>query len=212
MHYSKFSRSRYLANIPFIPYYQKVQSTMKSTTFAFAAANLAAMVSAHGMLTSPKPRAPGQAMAAACGQQMFNNQASDSYGNIQGELQVTNGQRDYNAAACNVWICKGYKYEDNTDKVQTYSVGDVVPMTFDIRAPHSGNANVSIVTSAGEAASQPLISWDVFASNSVPVQTSQLQFSVTIPDVGDACSTPGNCVIQHFWVELPSTHLIPEKD
>ncbi|KAL9621530.1 MAG: hypothetical protein Q9160_004060 [Pyrenula sp. 1 TL-2023] len=162
---------------------------------------MAALISAHGFITSPPARLAGPAMAAACGQQMFNNQKADNYGNIQGELQVANGQSDFNAAECDVWTCKAFKYEDNTDKVQTYSVGDTVPITFDIRAPHLGVANVSIVTSDGVTVSQPLISWDVFASNAIPLseQTNETSFSITIPDVGDACSTPGACVIQHFW-------------
>ncbi|KAL9112593.1 MAG: hypothetical protein Q9227_003164 [Pyrenula ochraceoflavens] len=175
---------------------------MKASVYAVAAANLAAMVSAHGMLTSPKPRQAGPAMAAACGEQMVSQQTSDSYGNIQGELQTTTGgQGGYDAAKCNIWTCKGYKYEDNTDNVQHYSVGQVVPMTFDIRAPHDGVANVSIVTSDGQTVSQPMASWTNFASNAVPISSmpNQTSFSVTIPDVGDKCSTAGACVIQHYW-------------
>jgi predicted carbohydrate-binding protein with CBM5 and CBM33 domain len=52
-----------------------------------ASAGLLTTVSGHGRIASPIPRLAGAAMEAACGQQVYNNQASDSYGNIQGELQ-----------------------------------------------------------------------------------------------------------------------------
>ena len=140
-------------------------------------------------------------MEAACGQQVYYNQIGDNYGNIQGMLQVAASQTDYNAAACKIWMCKGYKYADNTADVQKYTAGQVVPFTFDIRAPHTGVANVSIVrTSDNTAIGSPLISWDVFASNSVSIPTTETNFSITVPsDLGTQCSTPGACIIQHYW-------------
>src|SRR4051794_38856140 len=97
-----------------------------------------AHVSAHGFITSPPPRQPGQAMRAACGQQAFNNQNSDQGGNIQGLLQVTQTQSDFNAAECDVWLCKGYQFDDNTANVRTFPAGQTVPIKVDIRAPHTG--------------------------------------------------------------------------
>ena len=94
-----------------------------------ASASMIALVSAHGFILSPSPRMPGSAMSDACGEQMYNNQMGDNYGNVQGELQVTNGQTDFDAAACNVWLCKGYKYDDNTDNVQEYTVGQEITAT-----------------------------------------------------------------------------------
>lgn len=44
-------------------------------TKCFLWATIASLVSAHGMITSPKPRVAGKAMAAACGQQVYSNQA-----------------------------------------------------------------------------------------------------------------------------------------
>jgi hypothetical protein len=174
---------------------------MKSFTAAISLAALVSTVAGHGSFTSPAPRKAGQAMAKTCGQQMYNNQAADAYGNIQGEMQVAKGQSDFDAAACQVWLCKGFKFEDNSDNVQTYTAGQTIDMKFEVRAPHTGTANVSIVdTATGSVIGSPLISWDVFASNSVPNQADQASFSVTIPkDLGDKCSTAGNCVIQHFW-------------
>jgi len=140
-------------------------------------------------------------MEAACGQQVYNNQASDSYGNIQGELQVAASQSDYNAAACDIWLCKGFKYADNTANVQSWTAGQVVDFKFDVRAPHTGYANVSIVnTATNTIIGDELLVYDVFASNSVTIPANETSFSITIPsDLGDTCSTAGACVVQHYW-------------
>ncbi|KAK6406349.1 hypothetical protein LTR95_018668, partial [Oleoguttula sp. CCFEE 5521] len=113
---------------------------MKSTTLT-TAASLLALANAHGMISSPKPREAGPAMKASCGEQVYNMQSSDSYGNVQGELQIAHTQTDYNAATCDMWLCKGFKYADNTANVQKYTAGQTVPITVDIRAPHTGVAN-----------------------------------------------------------------------
>ena len=129
------------------------------------------------------------------------HKAGDNYGNIQGELQVAKTQTDYNAEKCKIWQCKGFKYEDNKDLVQSFTPGQVVPIKFEVRAPHEGTANVSIVdTASNTIIGTPLISWDVYASSASSIPTSQTSFSVTIPnDLGSKCSTAGACVLQHFW-------------
>lgn len=174
---------------------------MKSFTTVVAFCSLASTVAAHGFVTSPPARMAGSAMAAACGQQVFNNQAADNYGNIQGELQVASSQSDFNAAACNIWLCKGFKLEDNAANVQSFTAGQVVPITVDIRAPHTGSANVSIVdTATNTVIGSALKSWDVYASNASPIPADQENFSITIPtDLGDGCATAGACVIQWWW-------------
>lgn len=165
-----------------------------------ASASMIALASAHGFILSPSPRMPGDAMAEACGQQVYYNQEGDNYGNVQGQLMVAENQQDYDAEACNIWLCKGYKFEDNKDNVQEYSVGDEVKMEIDIRAPHTGSANVSVVsTSTGQVIGSTLKSWDEYASNSATIPADQTEFSITIPDVGSDCSSPGDCVIQWFW-------------
>ncbi|KAG9808100.1 chitin binding protein, partial [Aureobasidium melanogenum] len=166
-----------------------------------ALAGMATTVRGHGFITSPKARMPGDAFEAACGQQVYYNQAGDNYGNIQGELQVAKTQSDYNAEKCQIWLCKGYKYEDNKDLVETYTPGQKVPIKFDVRAPHDGTANVSVVdTATNTIIGTPLISWDVYASSASAIPADQTSFEVTIPeDLGSKCSTPGACVLQHFW-------------
>ncbi|KAH6673852.1 chitin binding domain-containing protein [Halenospora varia] len=172
-----------------------------SSSILLAAAGLITSVSAHGMITSPTPRAAGDAMKAACGQQVYNNQASDSYGNIQGELQVAASQTDYDAAACNIWQCKGYKFADNSANVQSWTAGQVVDFKFDVRAPHTGTANVSIVnTATNTIIGSPLLTYADFADNSKTIPANNTAFSITIPsDLGDTCSTAGACVVQHYW-------------
>ncbi|KAJ5693845.1 hypothetical protein N7536_004257 [Penicillium majusculum] len=174
---------------------------MKNFTPALAFASIISLVNAHGFVTKPEARQPGTAMGAACGQQVLSNQGSDKYGNIQGELQVASSQSDYNAAECDIWLCKGYKFADNKDNVQSYTAGQKVPFTVDIRAPHTGVANVSVVsTSSNKVIGAPLISWDVYASTATGVKADETSFSVTIPDgLGSQCATAGDCVLQWYW-------------
>ncbi|RYP61744.1 hypothetical protein DL771_010015 [Monosporascus sp. 5C6A] len=164
-------------------------------------AGLISTVSAHGAISKPAPRMPGDAMRAACGQQMTTNQLADHYGNIQGQLQVANGQADFDAGACEVWLCKGYQFDDNKDNVQSYTPGQVVPIEIEIRAPHTGTANVSIVkTSTNSIIGQPLISFEDYASTAHTIPADQKSFDITIPsNLGNECATAGDCVIQWYW-------------
>ncbi|PSK55957.1 hypothetical protein B9Z65_4835 [Elsinoe australis] len=173
---------------------------MKSYTTILAAAGLIASVSAHGIITDPAPRGPGPAFQAACGMQAYYQVSSDPNGNVQGLLNIATQQPDYKAADCRAYMCKGLKYADNTDKVQRYTAGQVVPITFATRAPHTGTANVSIVrTSDDTVIGQPLKSWDNFAPNAGGASPDQASFTVTIPDTGSQCTEPGACILQHFW-------------
>jgi predicted carbohydrate-binding protein with CBM5 and CBM33 domain len=166
-----------------------------------AAAGLITTVSAHGFITSPQARLAGPAMEAACGTQVYNQQASDNYGNIQGELQVAATQTDYNAAECNIWLCKGFKYADNTANVQSWTAGQVVDFTFDVRAPHTGYANVSIVnTATNMIIGDQLLYYSDFADNAKTIPANETSFSITIPsNLEDTCSMAGACVVQYYW-------------
>jgi predicted carbohydrate-binding protein with CBM5 and CBM33 domain len=156
------------------------------------------LVYSHGLVTSPKSRQAGPAMAMACGQQVENQQTSDDAGNVQGELQVAQSQKDYNPTACNLFLCKGFQFADNTANVQTFSPGQTVPITVDIRAPHTGTCNVSVVdTITNQIIGTPLILFSDYASNAHPIPPNNTQFSVTLPSsLPDSCSQPGNCVVQ----------------
>jgi hypothetical protein len=179
-----------------------LQFKMQFSSLVLAAASsLVTSVFAHGRITSPTARLAGSAMKAACGTQVYNNQASDSYGNIQGELQVAASQTDYNADECNIWQCKGFKYADNTANVQSWTAGQVVNFKFDVRAPHTGTANVSIVNTASNSIiGDILIMYDDFADNSKTIPTNNTAFSITVPSgLESTCSTAGACVLQHWW-------------
>ncbi|KAJ6120789.1 hypothetical protein N7523_005069 [Penicillium sp. IBT 18751x] len=174
---------------------------MKQYTSIAAFAGLISLVNGHGFVTSPTARMPGAAMKAACGNQVEVNQLSDNYGNIQGELQVASSQSDYNAGECDIWLCKGYKFADNKDNVYSYTAGETIDFTVDIRAPHTGVANVSVVdTASNTVIGEPLISWSVYASVATGVAPNNTDFSVTMPtDLGSQCSTAGACVLQWYW-------------
>lgn len=78
-----------------------MQITVPSSLLA-----LAALANAHGYFESPVGRQPGDAFKAACGEQAYNMMSSDINGNIQGLMQLTANQADYNADECDLWKCK----------------------------------------------------------------------------------------------------------
>ncbi|KAJ4301778.1 hypothetical protein N0V90_003872 [Kalmusia sp. IMI 367209] len=174
---------------------------MNSFATAFGLAALATQVAGHGYLTSPSPRQPGAALTKACGSQVFNMWSSDINGNVQTALQTASNQADYNEAECNIWQCKGMKFEDNKDNVQTYTAGQKVPIVFNVAAPHTGVANMSIVdTATNSIIGSPLITFDDYASTATGVSADEKNFDITIPsDLGSKCATAGDCVLQFWW-------------
>lgn len=174
---------------------------MKSYTAAFALAGFVSSVASHGFISSPTPRQPGEGLKAACGDQVFNQQSSDKYGNVQGALQNLQGSQP----DCRMWQCKGVPFED-AGEVFSYTAGQVIPMTIEIRAPHDGVANVSIVkVSSDTVVGSPLISFDEYALTSTPLSAHPewTKFDITMPDVSTECANAGDCVIQWFW-DAPS--------
>ncbi|KAH6614319.1 hypothetical protein C7974DRAFT_404883 [Boeremia exigua] len=174
---------------------------MKSFTAAVALAGFASSVAAHGFISSPTPRQPGEGLKAACGDQVYNQQSSDKYGNVQGALQNLQGSHP----DCRMWQCKGVPVED-AGEVFSYTAGQVIPMTVEIRAPHDGVANVSIVNvKTDKVIGAPLISWDEYALTSSPISAHPdwTSFDITMPDVSAECAEKGDCVIQWYW-DAPS--------
>ncbi|KAA8627661.1 Chitin-binding domain 3 [Pyrenophora tritici-repentis] len=170
---------------------------MKSFTVVAAIAGLATSVAAHGLVSSPTPRKPGAGLKAACGDQVFNTQNSDPYGNVQGSIQNLQGSHP----DCKIWQCKGVPFADKTEVFQ-YTAGQKIDMKVEIHAPHDGLANVSVVsTSTDKIIGKPLISWDKYALTSVPMSQHPewTSFSITMPDVSSECSKAGDCVIQWWW-------------
>lgn len=172
---------------------------MKSYTVAMGLAALATQVAAHGYLTKPAPRMPGDKLKEACGAQIFNQWKSDINGNVQGALQNSH-QPDYNEAACNIWQCKGMKLEDGGN-VESFTAGQKVPITFNVAAPHTGTANMSIIdTTTNAIIGKPLITFDDYASTATGVSADEKNFDITIPsDLGSKCTKAGDCVLQFWW-------------
>ncbi|KAK3110282.1 hypothetical protein LTR53_015588 [Teratosphaeriaceae sp. CCFEE 6253] len=135
--------------------------------------------------------------------QAYYQLSGDINGNIQGLQQTTNGQSDYHPAQCNLWKCKGLKYADNTANVYKYTAGQMVAMNFDIRAPHTGYANVSIIdlsTPHGTVIAANLKKWDVYASTATTIPDSEENFSIKMPsNLGKKCAAKGACAIQMHW-------------
>ncbi|KAK2061102.1 hypothetical protein LY76DRAFT_682300 [Colletotrichum caudatum] len=164
-----------------------------------AVLSFVAAVSAHGKVTSPPPRVAGEAFKAACGNTLFNTEKSDPFGNIQGLAQQAGGGLD--ASRCDLALCKGYQLADNAANVQSFAPGQKVDFRVEIRAPHTGVANVSIVeTATNSAVGPPLISFTNYASTKTGVAANNTAFSVTLPaSLPASCRTAGACVLQWWW-------------
>ncbi|KIJ68282.1 hypothetical protein HYDPIDRAFT_36775 [Hydnomerulius pinastri MD-312] len=171
---------------------------MMNKLLAFLAiAGLTGSTLAHGVISSPPRRLPGTAFEAACGSQIYSIVSSDQYGNQQQEEQNINSET---TAACQLYLCKGLEYADNESNVQKFSANQVVPIEIDLRAPHTGVANVSVVnTKTNSVIAGPLIYFDPAYSVSTPIPANQTSFSVTIPNLNGACGTAGTCVLQWWW-------------
>ncbi|KAM0206425.1 hypothetical protein ACHAPA_003621 [Fusarium lateritium] len=165
---------------------------------AAALLTLLPLVAAHGFIKSPTPRKPGNAFKAACGEQPFYQQSADINGNVQGIKQVVGSSFD--ATDCNLWLCKGFQFDDNKDNVQSYKLGEKIPFEINIAAPHTGYANVSVVkTSSDSMIGEPLIEFENYASNA-GTNANNTAFSVTLPEsLGGECTKAGDCVLQWFW-------------
>ncbi|KAF8322740.1 hypothetical protein DL93DRAFT_2123975 [Clavulina sp. PMI_390] len=156
---------------------------------------LVGSVMAHGVVTSPTPRKIGSANLAACGTGVYNSLKADAVKKIDS---------GYNATACHLYFCRGYQAADNTGENYSYSLGQVVPMTVDIEAHHTGYANVSVVNVVTQTViGSPLIYWPVYANSSLsPAEwpVNQTSFSVTIPtSLGTNCAKSGTCALQWWW-------------
>ncbi|KAI8818970.1 uncharacterized protein EV422DRAFT_536120 [Fimicolochytrium jonesii] len=159
---------------------------------------LATSVAAHGRVTSPVGRTVGPAYQTNCGNAIFNTQAADPNGNVQDLMQKLPAGTD--PSKCNLQLCKGYSFADNVDRVESYTAGQVVPITVDIRAPHTGTANVSVVDLATNTLiGKELIYFSVYASTRTPAVAAERNFAVTIPDLGGKCTKPGQCALQWWW-------------
>ncbi|KAI1308022.1 hypothetical protein F5Y03DRAFT_405242 [Xylaria venustula] len=115
------------------------------------------------------------------------------------ENAVDSADSDYN---CNAYLCRGYQYEDNEDKVQAVSAGDVLTFHINLVAGHHpGWANVSVVDLASNTViGDPLVSWDDWPNYLSGPPRNDTDFTATIPDtLATACDEGGKCAIQWYW-------------
>lgn len=106
-------------------------------------------------------------------------------------------EANFNPAACNLFLCKGAQFADNTANVQTYQAGQVVNFQATLPIPHKGPMNVSIIdTATNTAIGAPLISFTSYADESLAtLPANNTDFDVTIPStLGDKCTVAGACV------------------
>ncbi|OTA66810.1 hypothetical protein K449DRAFT_325848 [Hypoxylon sp. EC38] len=166
----------------------------------------AATVSAHGLISKPTPRGPGDASVAACGASVVNNIKGDKTSHVEGLPELAAADSGYHGELCNLWLCRGLQYADNAANVQKYAPGQTVNIQVQLSIPHAGSANVSIVdTKTNTIIGKPLLSWPSgyaderqFYAHQTPA--NQTNFNVTIPeDLGSQCSEAGACVIQWWW-------------
>ena len=156
-------------------------------------------VLSHGIITTPPSRAIGPGITTACGTAINNAIKADNTSYIEQLTKLAASDNNFNAASCNLYLCKGLQYSDNAVNVQTWKAGDVVPIKIWLRIPHEGIANVSIVdTKQNKAVGEPLKLWTKGyapgkSEKDVPVE--QREFSITVPSgLESTCATAGDCV------------------
>ncbi|KAJ7149295.1 hypothetical protein C8R43DRAFT_888214 [Mycena crocata] len=182
---------------------------MKFTTTVALALSFAASTAAHGVVTTPVPRAIGAANLAACGSNVNTILKSDKFGPIE-NAAIFPGP-DYNATACHLFFCRGYQFADNTANTRVYASGTVVPFHVDMEAHHTGLANVSVVNLATQTQIARLFTWAVYANDSLGPPDwpkNETDFTVTVPNLGTQCKTAGQCAIQWWWfgVQVKQTY------
>jgi hypothetical protein len=100
-------------------------------------------------------------------------------------------------------LCRGAVFEDNVNRVQTFSPGQVIAMKAILPIPHEGPMNVSIVkTATNVILGNALIVFDSYADEALPVlPANNTNFSITMPTnlAATDCKVAGECVLQWFW-------------
>ncbi|KAI0165918.1 hypothetical protein GGR57DRAFT_142001 [Xylariaceae sp. FL1272] len=105
---------------------------------------LAAVVQGHGFIATPAMRMPGNATTAACGKSVVSDINKDKTSHVEGLPELAATDSGYNEAACNLWLCRGVQFGDNSANVQSYLPGQNVPIKVTLTIPHVGSANVSV--------------------------------------------------------------------
>ncbi|CED83480.1 hypothetical protein [Phaffia rhodozyma] len=169
---------------------------------------LVQQVAAHGALHNIMIRKAGPKSKEVCGAQF--NIDRDGVANKNGLMLASNNKDTLGnpyLSTCPWTVCTGFQYEDNVENLYTFPAGTVLPLRYYIGNHHEGWANVSVInTKTDTIIGSMLKSWDSKFSvydnwNTCPnvPDLDQNKFEVTIPDLGDQCTTPGVCAVQFFW-------------
>jgi len=155
----------------------------------------------HGLIQQPPSRGAGDALAANCGPSVVSKIKADNTSYVEGMPEAAAKDKAYNPEKCNLWLCKGLQYADNTANVQKWTAGQVVPVKVWVRIPHEGIANVSVVDTKSNAIVGDMLK--VWSKGYAPgrsekdVPLDQKEFSVTVPaGLEEKCATAGDCVSQ----------------
>ena len=156
----------------------------------------------HARVLEPAPRKSGAVSAAACGPAVTKSLTADLASPLEDAIRKQDSE--YNAEACELYFCRGFKYEDNKSLVKKYSAGQVVPFRIDMIARHTGYANVSVIDlQAKKPIGSPLVYWPRYFDNTLGFPNwpkNETEFSVSIPsNLPTACKTAGNCALQWWW-------------
>ncbi|KAJ7480668.1 hypothetical protein FB451DRAFT_1031005 [Mycena latifolia] len=161
-----------------------------------------ACTAAHGVVTTPTPRAIGAANIAACGPNINAILKSDKYGPIENAALSIGSDSLYNATACHLFFCRGYQLADNLSNTRVYAPGAQVHFLVDMEAHHTGWANVSVVNLATQTPIARLFTWPVYANDTLGPPDwpkNETDFTVTVPNLGGQCAAAGQCAIQWWW-------------
>ncbi|WYZ35887.1 hypothetical protein EsH8_X_000534 [Colletotrichum jinshuiense] len=176
-------------------------------------AALATGVFGHGVVQTPEPRVSGAKQVELCGTAVTDQLESGTYTQSYSRLREANNFADAagpieNAIKvadadykCNLFLCRGYQYEDNEDNVRAVTAGEVIPFHIDLVAGHRpGYANISVIDlTSNTVIGEPLVSWADWPTDN-PDPLADTDFNVTIPDtLTSACDVGGKCAIQWFW-------------
>lgn len=174
---------------------------MKTAVYstAFAAAVMAAQVSAHGQMLKPEVRPVSATYRANCG--ALKN-AGDSElqwapvenlaGRTQADMPAAPSFNLYNG-------CRGFVYEKG-NTVTTLAPGAEFDLEYFIQAPHPGYMNLSIVkpeTTGGKITyvrDVSIANYDNFAQSG-----GTFTISVKMPSTVTGCEAAGDCALQFYW-------------
>ncbi|KAI8623617.1 hypothetical protein F5Y19DRAFT_481532 [Xylariaceae sp. FL1651] len=151
----------------------------------------------------------GPKQAELCGANVTKVLERDITGPIENAMAYVDS--DYN---CNAYLCRGYQYEDNVDKVHALKAGDVLTSHIKLVAGHHpGYANVSVVDLASNVViGDQLLYWANWPDSTSGPPRNDTDFNITIPgNLGSACDIGGKCAIQWYWWPISNSQTLPPE-